>query len=95
MTVKKGDELIKVGDGEDGWIEVLLKGIKGRVPDYQVYQREPIIVFISRNEGLPRIVKKESSKVTMTKSNLYRTMSTPQLNQEHNDRGNRMRRNSL
>ena len=64
MTVKKGDELIKVDDAEDGWIEALLKGIW------------TIIAFISRNDGPPRIVKKESSKINMTKSNPTESMPT-------------------
>ena len=82
-------------DGKNGWIEAELKGMRGLVPDYQVFQREPIIVYICRNDN-PRIVPKNSKKVFKMniKSRLHRTNSAPSLTKESNDMVDSLRRNS-
>ena len=69
-----------------------LKGMQGFVPNYQVYQREPIIVYICRNKDVPRIVPRQPSKVNMAKLRKHRPDSAPVGN--NNVMADRPRRNS-
>jgi hypothetical protein len=80
LDVEKGDELLKVTNGVDGWIKAESNGVCGIVPDFEKFNTQPLIVYIASNQTQcrPRIVATPFH--TCEPLMPGRTRSTPVLN---------------